>query len=477
MRPLSSLGRALPLAALLAFPAVAAEPPVAFPRGEIVPSVAVSGNPGQRYALYLPSGYTPDRPWPILYILDARRGGPRAAEVFRAGAERYGYILASSNNSESDTAMETTFQAVRAMWADTHARFPVDDRRVYAAGYSGTVRIACTLAFLAPGTIAGIIGAGAGFPFDHPPTNDTPFIFFGTVGTEDFNYGEMLDLDVLLDDLGLPHHIEVFEGIHDWPPSDLAARAIAWMDLQALRTGARAKDPALIEALWAADLERARAFEAGGDLFQAHRTWIAMAADFEGLRDTGEAAKKKAELAASPALKKDLAAREERSRRDKQFLKEAQGALASAVNPTGEPMTVAQTVAALKIPDLKKRLLSPDPAERLSAQRLLNTLWGQTASYLPTSFAERKQWDRVAFVLSIAAEIRPEEPAIWFSRAVAHARKGDRKRALADLRSAVDRGWADIGRIEEHEAFAPLRKEEEYRKIVAGLKPGGPVGS
>lgn len=140
-------------------------------------------------------------------------------------------------------------------------------------------------------------------------------------------------------------------------------------------------------------------------------------------------------------------------------------------------MTVGQTVAALKIPEIQKRLQSPDPQERLSAKRLLNTLWGQTASYLPRAFAERKQWDRVAFVLSIAAEIRPEEPAAWFSRAVAYARKGDRRKALADLRRAVDTGWTDVARIEGHEAFAPLREEEEYRKIVEGLKAGGPVGS
>ncbi|HSK76439.1 MAG TPA: hypothetical protein VLQ45_08260 [Thermoanaerobaculia bacterium] len=474
MTPLPSPGRALALTLLLASPTLAAD---AFPKGEIIPAVPATATPGQSYALYLPSGYAPDRPWPILYVLDARGQGVRAAEVFRAGAEQYGYILASSNNSASDTSMDVSFQAFRAMWSDTHARLPLDDRRVYAAGFSGTVRVACTLASVAPGTIAGIIGAGAGFPFDRPPTKDTPFAFFGTVGTEDFNYDEVLDLDARLSDLGLPHRVEIFEGTHDWPPSDLAARAIAWMDLQAQKTGTRAKDPALVEALWAADRDRARAFEAQGDLFRAFRTWSAMAADFEGLRDTGEAVKKVAEQSASPALKKDLAAREERSRRERQALKEAQGLLASAVTPSGEPMTVGQTVAALKIPELKKRLLSADPEERLSAKRVLNTLWGQTASYLPSSFAERKQWDRAAFVLSIAAEIRPENPAVWFSRAVVHARKGDRKKALADLRRAVDAGWADAARIEEHEAFAPLRKEEEYRKIVEGLKAGGPVGS
>lgn len=474
MTSLSSLWSALALAALLASPALAAD---AFPKGEIVPTVPVTSTPGQSYALYLPSGYTPERSWPILYIMDARGQGVRAAEVFRAGAERYGYILASSNNSASDTVMDVSFQAMRAMWADTHARFPVDDRRVYAAGYSGTVRVACTLAFVAPGTIAGIIGAGAGFPFDHPPGKDTSFDFFGTVGTEDFNYDEMLDLEALLRDLDLPHHIEIFEGVHDWPPSELAARAIAWMDLQALRKGTRAKDPAFVDALWAADLDRARALEARGDLFHAFRTWSTMAGDFEGLRDTGEAAKKVAELSASPVLQKDLAARKERSRRDKEYLEKARTVLASAITPSGEPMTAGQTAAALKIPEIRKRRESQDPEERRSAQRILNTLGGQTTFYLPQSFVQRKQWDRAAFVLSVAAEIQPENPAVWVSRASVYARKGDRRKALADLRRAVDAGWTDAALLEKHEAFAPLRNEEEYRKIVAGLKAGGPVGS
>ena len=471
MNPLSSLGRALALALALSSPVLAAD---VFPKGEIVPSVPANATPGQSYALYLPSGYTPDRSWPILYVMDARGQGVRAAEAFRAGAEQYGYILVSSNNSASDTLMDVSFQAMRAMWADTHTRFPLDDRRVYAAGYSGTVRVACTLAFVAPGTITGIIGAGAGFPFDHPPGKDATFDFFGTVGTEDFNYDEMLDLEVRLKDLGLPHHIEVFDGIHDWPPSELAARAIGWMEMQAVRKGMRKKDPALIEALWAADLDRARAYEARGELFRAFRTWSTLASDFEGLRDTGEAVKKVAELGASPVLQKDLAARKERSRRDKELLEKARTILASAVTPTGEPMTVAQTVAALKLPEIRKRRESPDPEERRSAQRILNTLGGQTSFYLPKSFIDQKQWDRAAFVLSVAAEIQPESSSIWISRAGVYARKGDRKKALADLRRAVDAGWTDGDLIEKYEALAPLREEEEFRKIVERLKAGGP---
>jgi hypothetical protein len=119
---------------LPAKPAPAGEPP----RGQVVDKITCAGNPGETYALYLPDGYTPDRAWPILYILDPRSRGALAAERFRPGAEAFGYILASSNNSVSDGAMEPNLKSMRAMWADTHARFTIDDRRHYAAGFSGT---------------------------------------------------------------------------------------------------------------------------------------------------------------------------------------------------------------------------------------------------------------------------------------------------------------------------------------------------
>ncbi|HBL31172.1 MAG TPA: hypothetical protein DD490_30465, partial [Acidobacteria bacterium] len=75
-----------------------------------------------------PSGYRPDREWPILYALDARGNGKRVAEVFQAGAERFGWIVASSYNSSSDLPTDPNPAALRAMWLDTHARLKIDDR-------------------------------------------------------------------------------------------------------------------------------------------------------------------------------------------------------------------------------------------------------------------------------------------------------------------------------------------------------------
>jgi hypothetical protein len=77
-------------------------PTARFPPGEIVPRVECAGDAEHLYALYLPTAYSRDRTWPVLYLYDPRKRGPLAAERFREAAERYGWILASSNDTVSD---------------------------------------------------------------------------------------------------------------------------------------------------------------------------------------------------------------------------------------------------------------------------------------------------------------------------------------------------------------------------------------
>jgi tetratricopeptide (TPR) repeat protein len=460
----------LALAFLLAAPVLAAEAPApGFPLGQLAEKVACAADPGETYTLYLPSGYKADRAWPILYAMDPRSRGTHAAERFRAAAEKHGYIVASSNNTLSDTTISPNVKAFQAMWTDTHARFRIDDRRVYLAGFSGTVRSAVFLARGVPGSIAGILGAGAGFPYPDPPKKGDPFAFFGTIGDKDFNWYEMMALEPSLQAAGITHRIEVFDGVHQWPPEPLAIRALDWMELQAMKAGTRPRDAALVEALWKDTLERARAAEAGGDLWQAWRLWSGAAEDFAGLRDTAgieEAAAKAAKLKASRALQRDLKERETRLRKDTELLMIAPNAL-SAPDPWS-------AVSALKIHDLRKRAKSARSAnERLSAQRVLNTLAVQTTYYLPQKYTESKDWDRVIFFLTIGVEIDPEEPSVYYDRAAAYARKGDGKKAVADLRRAIEKGWKDLPGLEKDEAFNAVREDKEYKEVVKSLTAAG----
>lgn len=452
-----------------------AAPAAAMPRGSIVEKVVAERDPTESYALYLPSRYDPARRWPIVYLFDARKHGMIPIERFRAGAETYGYILASSYNSASDGPFEPNLLAMRAMWADTHHRFPIDDKRIYAAGFSGTVRSSCTLALAVPGAIAGVIGAGAGFPEGQPPTAKTPFVFFGTVGNLDFNFDEMKELDETLADLRIPHRIEEFAGPHQWMPADLATLALEWIEVQAMKAGTRAKDPALAASLYAADLAKARALEAAGDRLSAWHRYQAIAEEYSGLLDAAPAAAKAAELAGDREVKTRQRQRRELRDRDRALIQGWQRTLAAA-DPAAGPVNLPRLFADLRIGEIKGRAAKdPGSEESLAAKRLLSTLVAQTGFYLPQLYMERKDYRRAEICYSVAAEVQPERPDIWYNLAAMRSRNGQGKRAVEDLKHAVALGFKSAETLAQDDDFAALRNDPAFQEVLAGLRRQSPA--
>ena len=209
------------------------------PRGQIIDSVQCAADPTQSYSLYLPAAYTPERAWPLLMGFHPGARGRAIVEKYRDAAERYGYIVAASNNSRNGP-WEVSGRAVTAMAQDLGTRFSTDPKRLYATGHSGGARVALQLALRNP--IAGVIASSAGFP-DRLPHSKLSFVLFGTAGETDFNYIEMKMLD---NSVRSPHRVVIFDGGHTLPPDDLAMEAIEWLELQAIRSGIRQKDDALV---------------------------------------------------------------------------------------------------------------------------------------------------------------------------------------------------------------------------------------
>ncbi len=483
LRRLGAAASALALCAIGGTTGVSgAAPPAAgaavrLPRGSLVEKVVAASDPAEAYALYLPSSYDPARRWPIVYLFDAREHAMIPAERFRAAAETYGYLLASSWNSASDGPFAPNLKAMQAMWNDTHRRFAIDDRRVYAAGFSGTVRSSCTMALAVPGSIAGVIGAGAGFPEGQPPTAKTPFVFFGTVGNLDFNFDEMEDLDGTLGDLRIAHRIEEFAGPHQWMPAELATLAIQWIEVQAMKAGTRPRDPALVAALWNEDLGKARALEAAGDRLSAWHRYQAIAEEFSGLVDVAPAAAKAAELAAAQDVKARRRERRELRERSRQYVQDARQTLAAA-DPASGPVNLPRLLADLKIPELKARA-AKDPASEpaLAAQRQLNTLGAQTSFYLPQLYLKRQDYRRAELLYAVAAEIYPQRPDVWYNLAATRSRNGARKRSLDDLKHAIALGFKDAEGLARDDDFAALRDDPAFRDLLAELRRQGPAAN
>jgi poly(3-hydroxybutyrate) depolymerase len=330
--------------------------------GQIIDPVACAEDASQSYALYLPSGYTSSRAWPVILAFDPGARGRIPVERYQVAAERYGLIVVGSNNARNGS-MEFP-RTLAALTADVSARFMVDQKRVYLAGMSGGARTALGVALASKG-IAGVIASSAGYP-DNVQRKALPFPLFATAGTDDFN---RLEMRRLVRELTTPHHLAMFSGGHVWLSSELAVEAVEWMEVQAIKAGIKPRDKSEIDRLLAV---RKAAVGAGTPDKTTRLALQAIVNDFQGLADVSDLAKQLAELGRDQniraAIKKDL----DEDRREETILRDM-SALAARLSSDDRQRALAQLRVRWK--DLSAQAASPvDSTDRQLARRVLSAL-------------------------------------------------------------------------------------------------------
>jgi dienelactone hydrolase len=440
-----------------------------FPTGQVVDPVECLSALEQSYALYLPSGYQAERPWPIIYCFDPGGRGGVPVKLFKEAAEKFGFILVGSNNSRNGP-WEVIFKAARAMWQDTHARFAINDRRVYAAGFSGGARAACGMGKMLSAPLAGVIGCGGGLPEWLTPENFAPLPWFGTAGLRDFNFGELQELESRLRALGSPHRLETFPGAHSWPPTELAVAALQWLELQAMKQQLRPVDEALVASWQESAMARAGQLEAAGELGQAYLEYIRIASDFAPFPAAAGARERASLLENSQAVKRYLHAEAGREDEYAAKLLQMKAIYSRLAGPLNEPGQGKKIIAQLRIPSLRKDAdESGDGPDQIVASRLLNQLFIRAAEdgdhYLKT-----RDGPRALLAFQILAEIKPGHPGVAYGLASARALNGERKKALKGLAEAVTLGFKDLEVLASDPAWEDLRADPEFVRILASLR-------
>src|SRR5258708_10792705 len=255
-----------------------------FPPGDLIPRVVALENPQQSYALYVPTNYSRERRWPIVYVFDPLARGPLALAQFQHAAEPHGYIVAVSNNSRNGP-WQPEFEAAEAMLGDTQQRFSVDLKRIYFAGFSGGARVASQLAQLCK-CAAGVLLSGAGYSHGSSPSAESKFPVFSAVGDADFNYSELIPLQDALEKAAFPHWLRIFDGPHEWAPPIVLDEALAWIRIQSVKSRREPRDDVFIAARLSAAQARASALEKSGQLLTACREGREIATTLESLADS-----------------------------------------------------------------------------------------------------------------------------------------------------------------------------------------------
>lgn len=439
--------------------------------GRIIERVICKDNSEQTYALYLPSSYSNSRRWPLIAAFDPGARGNLPVEHFKEAAERYGFIVCGSNNSRNGP-MPPTGEAAKAMLGDVAARFSIDDKRVYLAGFSGGARAASALAMFFNGQIAGVIGCGAGFAEGSNVNSSLPFVYYGTVGTDDFNYPEMKRLDRTLEQAHIAHHVAVFEGGHEWAPSEGCVSAVEWIELQAMKSGRRARDDSFVDRLFATAQSRATAYESAGRTFEAYQEYAAVASDFNGLKDITGAETKIAALRDYKAVKQALARDRDQETEQRRRVNEIFGLRANAEKSSSDPQTQKTFLLDLKkvLSDLKRKSEAKDNSpERSLARRVLHEYTG--ASFEQSMILiQTKKYDAAAANLAIDAEAMPDNWRVSYNLACAYALGGDKRRSIEALNNAVRAGFSNTNELENNRQLDSIRGEPGFKKILDGLK-------
>jgi len=434
--------------------------------GILLPKVVAHAKPEQSYALYLPSSYSSDKRWSIVYAFDPGARGSVPVELMKEAAERHGYILVGSNNSRNGSwKMEA--EAAEAIVQDTHARLSIDDRRVYLAGFSGGARVAAQIARICK-CAAGVLLNGAGF---HPlafESKAAPFVVFAAAGNYDFNYPELVSTDDELERLGYPHFLRPFEGPHQWAPPSAMEDALAWFRLQAMKSGREGRDDSLIALQAAKETERARALEQSGNLYAAWKEYRQAGQLLAGLADDA------AFRARAGELEKDKAVRDG-AKREKQEFEEQEdlsGEISAGLfelqqNPLNRAEihnTVEKQLAALR-----SRAEHEKREEKLRVlKRALAGLLVQ-AMEMGNERLGQKDSSHAKDYFELASVADPDSTWALGNLAVASAMDGDRKGTLDALRRAKSRTKDPVHFVEwlkEEPAFAKLRSTPEFGAIL-----------
>ena len=420
------------------------------PKGQVLETVACVSDPTQTYALYVPTTFDPGRRWPVLFCFDPGARGKAPVERFRAAAEKYGWLVAGSNNSRNGP-WDANATAINAMITDLNRHLPLDPKRFYAAGLSGGARVACQIGM--GGMMQGVIACSAAFAGSETP-GKVPFAFFGTAGVTDFNYRELRRVDHELDERrGAVHRVVFFDGGHEWLPLSLATEAMAWFELQAMRTGSRAQDPVWIQEQFQSRLAAVPA----DPVLEKHRALRALVADFKGLADVAALEKTSVELSKSRELRDALKAERANERAEEALVDN----LLSAVGE-GSVGSVRK-----KVEELQAKAKSTT-AERAMAVRVLQGV-ASTCSESAREALRSRDYETAASVLEMVVLLRPERAQAHFDLARARAQLGDKKRAIAALQQAAAVGFKDTTRLKEEKAFDRLRSDPAFVAIVGTM--------
>ncbi len=237
----------------------------------------------QRYVLYVPKNYKPDKAWPLVVFISPG-AGPSGWASWKAVCEKKGVLFGSPYGAGNSTRAGQRTRIVLDMLDDIRRKYQIDPDQTYLSGFSGGGRMACAIAFALPewfGGVAPICGTNpiAGPAYLRHRTQERLSVAFIT-GSTDFNRKENEEyMAPYFKELGIRSKLWLVPKLgHAIPSGETLANVYAWLeaDLPRRRADVKARPGLAMTAKEtpAGEQQAARVVETAlADLKQPERVW------------------------------------------------------------------------------------------------------------------------------------------------------------------------------------------------------------
>lgn len=256
---------------LLSFQFIAAQE-MSLRVGAVVDSIPINDSITETYSIYLPQDFTTDKTWPVILVFDTNGRGRRAIQLFRQTAEEQGYIIAASNDIDENLSLLDNIKTGARMVDQVYSSFPVDQNRIYTAGFAEGARVATALKAVYNG-VQGVVAVGDTWVNANFLKKDPNFAFVGLAGTRNYKIHILAETVDLLNKSGMEATLQTYEGGLEWPEADMISYAVGKLTIKAMAKGLRPQDPALVEQLYRQELEIAERLRRQMELYKAHE-WL-----------------------------------------------------------------------------------------------------------------------------------------------------------------------------------------------------------
>ncbi len=403
------------------------------------------------YSFIVPSDYDGTEKLPVIYFLDPQADGQKPLNKYAEIAEQQQVIFIASENIRNGMQQSVVKGHFDALMSETYARFNFDRKQQFIAGFSGGAK----LAILYAGDYQELIGAiacGGSMPFGEGYIPN--FYFAGLVGSQDFNYLELIQTQNTFTQNGFDFTSVLFDGGHEWAPTESFNLAISGMKLYAMKSKQTEKDDAWIEALYTQMNDSVVAFKASNQMIKEYEYLKQMVRWFYGVKTITDAQKQAYGL--------------EQNRNFVAQVKNKQALTRKEIKLRTE------YIRAIELKDLAwweleaPKLISPsaNSADAINISYRLKNYISMVSFMLIKNNLDNNDLEGALKKIKIYELIDAENVDVYLMYARYYFKQNDKVQMLASFTKAQNLGFKDAHLYEDNNSWSALFSQEEIKDLL-----------